>query len=128
MSSYGTPNTVWLDVIAGTPIELWTGTDNETEAERAARLDAADEIFMDLKREDPESSRFVLELMFRSQGAKVTTEPEPAPFVGTVDEAPLSLAKVHTLIGGVSRSGKSAVAFGGPLSGPLAWSDVSVAS
>ncbi|MCF6525674.1 hypothetical protein [Streptomyces sp. JJ36] len=41
---------VELSMGAGTPLELWLGEENETEEERAARLDAARDILAD----DPE--------------------------------------------------------------------------
>jgi hypothetical protein len=39
-----------LELAIGTPLDLWLGVDNESEEERAARLDAARDILAD----DPE--------------------------------------------------------------------------
>ncbi|MEU8350296.1 hypothetical protein [Streptomyces sp. NPDC048845] len=39
--------TEFAELALGTPLELWLGEDNETEEERAARLDAARDILAD---------------------------------------------------------------------------------
>ncbi|WP_411121291.1 hypothetical protein [Streptomyces sp. x-19] len=40
-------DTDYLELALGTPLDLWLGEDNESEQERAARLDAARDILAD---------------------------------------------------------------------------------
>lgn len=57
--------TEFLELALGTPLDLWFGEDNETPAERAARLDAARDILTD----DPDMVDRITRLTVETIGA-----------------------------------------------------------
>ena len=85
----------FAELALGIDTELFTGpADGETDTERAARLDAASDILAELWRTEPELAAYASRLM--------------AP------------ARVHLLLGGVTRMGKGRSALPGGR-GPVRW-------
>ncbi|WP_051970652.1 hypothetical protein [Kitasatospora azatica] len=87
----------FAELALGVDTELFAGPEGpEGAEERAARLDAARDILVVLRREDPELAAYAAGLL--------PVEPEPLP------PAPVRLRHLVLLIGGAPRSGKSVAA------------------